>query len=112
VNGGDKNQLASMVRYPMHATVDGKRIQIRTRQQFLQKYSQLFNPAVICAIKSARDSDVWGNYQGFMIGAGVIWWEAVIPASEKNPQPDSGKYPFKIIAINGENVAPACTNAK
>jgi hypothetical protein len=104
VNAVDKNQLASMVSYPVNTTQNGKRIQIRTRQQFLHKYSQLFSPAVVCAIKSAKGSDVWGNYQGFMIGGGVIWWDAIIPSSEKNPQPDPGKYPFKIIAINNEGV--------
>jgi hypothetical protein len=113
VNAGDKSGLASMVSYPMRASQNGKRIQIRSRQQFLQKYSQLFNPAVICAIKSAKDSNVWGNYQGFMIGRGVIWWDAVIPASVKNPQPDFGKYPFKIISINSQYVmAPGCADAK
>lgn len=110
VNTGNKNKLASMVDYPMHAAQNGKRVQIRTRRQFLQEYSKLFNPAVVCAIRSAKDSDVWGNYQGFMIGSGVIWWDAVIPNSVKNPQPDSGKYPFKIIAINNVGVTtPGCS---
>jgi hypothetical protein len=113
VNAGDKNKLASMLSYPMRAALHGKRVQIRNRQQFLEKYSQLFNPAVVCAIKSAKDSDVWGNYQGFMIGSGVIWWDAVIPSSVKNPQPASGKYPFKIISLNNEGVmTPGCGNAK
>lgn len=113
VNAGAENQLASMVGYPMHAMQNGKRIQLRTRQQFLNQYQKLFNPAVVCAIKNAKDSDVWGNYQGFMVGNGVIWWDAVIPASVKNPQPDSGKYPFKVISINNENVtAPGCTSEK
>jgi hypothetical protein len=113
VNAGQKTQLASMVSYPMHAMQNGKRIQVRTRQQFLSQYPKLFTPAVVCAVKTAKDSDVWGNYQGFMIGSGVIWWDAVIPASVKNPQSDSGKYPFKIISINNENVmAPGCTSEK
>ncbi len=113
VSAGDKTTVASMVSYPIRIAHNGKRFEIRTRQQFLQRYSQLFNAAVVCAIESAKPSDVWGNYQGFMIGNGAIWWDAVVPISEKNPQPDSGKYPFKIIAINGENVTkPGCTNAK
>lgn len=113
VRTGNKTALASMVSYPMRATHNGKRIQIRTRQQFLQMYPQLFNRAVVCAIKKAKDSDVWGNYQGFMIGNGVIWWDAVIPNPVKNPQPDAGKYPFKIISLNNESVrTPGCGNAK
>jgi hypothetical protein len=110
VSAGDKTTLASMVSYPMRTAQNGKRVEIRTRQQFLQRYPQLFNPAVVCAIKGAKNSDVWGNYRGFMVGNGVIWWDAVIPASLRNPQPDSGKYPFKIIAINNEGATvPGCT---
>jgi hypothetical protein len=113
VSAGDKTTLASMASYPMRAALNGKRIQIRTRQQFLQNYPQLFNPAVVCAIKSAKDSDVWGNYRGFMVGSGVIWWDTVIPASVKNPQTNSGKYPFKIISLNNESVMThGCGNAK
>ncbi len=86
---------------------------IRNRQQFLQAYSQVFTPQVICAVEAAKPSDVWGNYQGFMVGQGVIWWDQIIPASVKNPQPDSGKYPFKIIAVNNQDVSvPGCTKDK
>ena len=113
VTAGDKTKLASMVSYPLRAAQNGKRIQIRTRQQFIERYSDVFNSAVVCAIKAAKSSDVWGNYQGFMVGNGAIWWDAVIPASVKDPQLDSGKYPFKIIAINNEGVTVSgCINAK
>jgi hypothetical protein len=113
VNASEKDRLASMVSYPMHAMQNGKRIQVRTRQQFLSQYPRLFTPAVVCAIKTAKASDVWGNYQGFMVGGGVIWWDAVIPASVKNPRSDSGNYPFKIISINNENVmSPGCGTEK
>lgn len=112
VTTGNKTALASMVSYPMRAALNGKRVQIRTRHQFLQMYPQLFNRTVVCAIKSAKDSDVWGNYQGFMVGNGVIWWDAVIPTAGKNPQPDSGTYPFKIISLNNESVTtPECGRA-
>ena len=49
----------------------------------------------MCAIDSAKTSDVWGNYQGFMIGNGVIWWDQVIPASAKNPNLESVNYPSR-----------------
>ena len=76
-------------------------------------YSQLFTPASGCAIKAAKTSDVWGNYQGFMVGSGVIWWDQIIPASVKNPDLNSGNYPFKIIAINNQDVmVPGCTRGE
>lgn len=113
VKAGDKAQLASMVSYPLRTSQHGQRVQIRNRQQLLQAYSQVFKPAVECAIKAAKPSAVWGNYQGFMVGNGVIWWDQIIPASVKNPQPNSGKYPFKIIAVNNQDISvPGCTRNK
>lgn len=113
VKAGDKNQLSSMANYPLHALVNGKKTQIRTRTQFLKDYLQLFTPAVICAIASAKKSDVWGNYQGFMIGNGVLWWDQIIPASAKNPNLESVNYPFKIITLNNEYVmVPGCGGSK
>ncbi len=110
VKVGDKAQLASMVSYPLRTSQHGHRVKIRNRQQFLQAYSQVFSAPVICAVEAAEPSDVWGNYQGFMVGNGVIWSDQIIPASVKNAEPDSGKYPFKIIAINNQDVSvSACT---
>jgi hypothetical protein len=112
VRAGNKAQLASMVNYPLRAGLSGKKIQIRTRTQFLKDYAKLFTPGVVCAITSAKDSEVWGNYQGFMIGKGVIWWDQiipVIPASIKDRNVVSSNYPFKIITINNEDVmVPGC----
>jgi hypothetical protein len=113
VKAGDKAQLASMVNFPLRTSQHGQRVRIRNWQQFLQAYSQVFTPQVICAVEAAKPSDVWGNYQGFMVGQGVIWWDQIIPVSVKNPQPDSGKYPFKIIAVNNQDVSvPGCTKDK
>jgi hypothetical protein len=113
VKAGDKAQLASMVNFPLRTSRHGQGVKMRHRQQFLQAYSQVFTPAVICAVEAAKPSDVWGNYQGFMVGRGVIWWDQIIPASVKNPQPDSGKYPFKIIAVNNQDISVAgCTKDK
>lgn len=110
---GDKTQLASMVNYPLRVSRHGQRIIIRNQEQFLRSYSQLFTPAVICAVEAAKPSDVWGNYQGFMVAQGVIWWDQIIPASAKNPEATSGKYPFKIIAVNSANIpTSACGKEK
>ncbi len=113
VKAGDKNQLSSMVVYPLRSFQNGKRIQIRSRDQFLRQYSQLLTPAVVCAIEAAKISDVWGNDQGFMVGRGVIWWDQIIPATVKHPEVNSAEYPFKVVAINNQDVtAPGCGEDK
>ena len=51
------------------------------------------------AILQATADDVWGNYRGFMVGRGVIWFDVVIP-SDKSVPGDTKKYPFKVITVN------------
>src|SRR5579863_5277584 len=54
VKAGDKARLASMVSYPLRTSQHGQRVNLRNRQQFLQAYSQLFTPAVVCVIEAAK----------------------------------------------------------
>ena len=53
------------------------------------------------AILKATPDDVWGNSHGFMIGNGVIWFDAVIPMKlASHPTAPGAKYPFKLITVN------------
>jgi len=50
-----------------------------------------------------------GNYQGFMVGSGAMWWDRILAASETHPEQNAEKYPFKIISVNNLDVAvPGC----
>jgi hypothetical protein len=98
----DREAVASLVNYPLLVTGGGK-MRIRTRAQLLGSYQRVFISPVRTAILKANADDVWGNANGFMVGGGVIWFDAVIP---RNEQPDVSapdywkKYPFKIITVN------------
>ncbi|HEY1965094.1 MAG TPA: hypothetical protein VGG59_09195, partial [Acidobacteriaceae bacterium] len=98
----DRDAVASLVNYPLLVTAGGK-THIRSRAQFLANYQRVFTAPVRAAILKANADDVWGNSNGFMVGGGVIWFDAIIP---RNEQPDVSapdywkKYPFKIITVN------------
>jgi hypothetical protein len=98
----DREAVASLVNYPLLVSVGG-RTRIRSRAQFLANFDRVFNPQVRAAILKANADDVWGNYRGFMVGGGVIWFDGIIP---RNDHPDVSapdywtKYPFKIITVN------------
>jgi len=94
----DHEAVASLVNYPLLATPD-KKIHVRSRGQLLANYDSVFNPQVRAAILQATADDVWGNYRGFMVGRGVIWFDAVI-SSDKSVPGDTTKYPFKVITVN------------
>ncbi len=94
----------------MHTTLDGKRVVIRSRQQFLADYDRIFTPAVRCAMTHANKSAVWGRDQGFTFSGGVIWWDGIVPPGDKTP-PDAPdywtKFPMKIITVNNQGVSAA-----
>ena len=92
-----------MVHYPLRATLKGHNAHILNRNELLSHFDELFDDSVRSAVLKATDEDVWGNWQGFMIGRGTIWFDAIVPPGEK-PDPKAAdywaKYPFKIITIN------------
>jgi hypothetical protein len=94
----DHAAVAALVNYPLLATPD-KKIHIRSRAQLLANYDSVFNPEVRAAILKATADDVWGNSRGFMVGRGVIWFDAIVPASQSAPG-NAKKNPFKIISVN------------
>jgi hypothetical protein len=101
VDGDKKQDVVAMVRYPLHSYRNGKATVFKSKAQLLAGYETVFTPGVRCAIKAATVSDVWGNWRGFTISAGAIWWDRIIPNSATNLQPsDLGKYPFGVFGVN------------
>jgi hypothetical protein len=101
VDGDKKQDVVAMVRYPLRSYRNGKATVFKTNAQLLIGYETVFTPGLRCAIKAATVSDVWGNWRGFTISAGAIWWDRIIPNSPTNLQPsDPGKYPFGVFGVN------------
>jgi hypothetical protein len=98
IKDGDREDVASLIRYPLRVTLKGHKALIRNRWELLRNYDAVFDNAVRCAIANGRQSDVWGNWQGFTVDAGPIWWE-------KSTTPDS---PFLIIAVNNGGFYQGC----
>ncbi len=101
VDAGNKQDVVGMVRYPLHSYRNGKGTVYRTKTQLLAGYDTVFTSGVRCAIKTAALADVWGNWRGFTISAGTIWWDRIIPNSATNVQPsDLPKFPFGVYGVN------------
>jgi hypothetical protein len=80
VRSGDKQAIESEVSYPLRVnkSANGKPTHtfIRTPQQFTAAYARLFTEEVKSAILSPTAIPcVFGNYQGFMIGNGKLWFQ-------------------------------------
>ncbi len=101
VDADQKQAVVGMIRYPLHSYRNGKATILKTKTQLLASYDTVFTSGVRCAIKTATLDDVWGNWRGFTISAGAIWWDRIIPNSAANPQPSElSKYPFGVYGVN------------
>jgi hypothetical protein len=101
VDADQKQDVVAMVRYPLHSYRNGKATVFKTKAELLARYETVFTPGARCAIKTATLADVWGNWRGFTVGAGVIWWDRIIPTSTANVRPsDLSKYPFGVFSVN------------
>lgn len=101
LKSNDRKAVALLVSYPLLVTGAAGRVHVRSRAQLFSGFDGIFTPAVHSAILKATPDDVWGNSHGFMIGDGVIWFDAVIPMKlAGHPTAPGAKYPFKLITVN------------
>ena len=101
VDANQRQDVVALVQYPLRSYRNGKATVYKTKTQLLAGYEAVFSPGVRCAIQSASLSDVWGNWRGFTISAGAIWWDRIIPNSATNVQPsDFPKYPLGVFSVN------------
>jgi hypothetical protein len=79
---------------------------IATRQSFLAHYDEIVNPAERCAITAAKDSNIWGNWQGYTIGSGVVWWGKEASKDDQKPgqEIDWTGIPFKVKTFKNIDV--------
>jgi hypothetical protein len=88
VHDGDKNQVASMISYPLLVIHGSHRTRIKTKAQFIAEFNTIFDPHVQKAIAQQSAQCLFGNYQGAMIGNGEVWF---------SQQPNGA---IKIITVN------------
>jgi len=114
VNADQREEAAKLVRYPLRSYRNGKATVVQNTTQFLSEYDAIFDAPARCALKAASVDDVWGNWRGFTVGAGLIWWDRIIPDAAGNPSvSDLTKYPFGVFSVNhGPGVAKGCGDAK
>lgn len=95
----DRPAVAALVHCPLLTTAGGKKY-IRSREQLLAGFNHVFSASVRAAILSATADDVWGNANGFMIGRGVIWFDAIPPAKQTPAPGGQTKSSFRLITVN------------
>ena len=111
----DRRAVAEMMEYPFLTSINHKRVHISSPARLMQHFDEIFDKGVSCEIEGAIDEDVWGNWQGFTIKAGAIWFDDRIPPGEKvDPKsPDFWtKYSFKVVTVNNDSYYPCLDSGK
>jgi len=88
VKTDEKEQLASLIHYPIDVLHGNHSIKISSPSEFVDKYSSIITLNVRQAILTQPASCLFANGEGIMIGRGQVWFQ-------KEPGRD-----MKIITIN------------
>ena len=73
----DAAAVAALVRYPITIKIKGHGTTIRTPQQFIASYDQIFTPAIAKAVTAQKYADLFVNYKGVMFGNGQVWLNSI-----------------------------------
>ena len=105
----NRHAVARMVTYSLLTTDHHRTIHITSERQLLTHFDEIFDAEVRCVILHANEKDVWGNWQGFTVDSGAVWFDSIIPANEKADPTAADywtKYPFKIKTVNNSSEYP------
>jgi len=92
----DAAAVAALVRYPITIKIKGHATTIRTPQQFIASYDQIFTPAITKAVTGQKYADLFVNYKGIMFGNGQVWLNGIC----KDPKDTSCKvFTAKVVTI-------------
>jgi hypothetical protein len=109
LQANNRHAVAGMIAYPLLATAHHKTVHITSERGLLAHFDEIFDGAVRCVILHATEKDVWGNWQGFTVDGGAVWFDSIIPVTEKADPSASDfwtKYPFKIKTVNNGSEYP------
>lgn len=94
----DKQQVASMLSYPITAQVAGKDRILLNKKAFLAVYDKIFTNSLQDVVRRQRYSELFANSQGVMIGEqGEIWFSGICQ------QESCRTSTVKILRINGNS---------
>ncbi len=75
VAAGKKEEVANYVIYPLRVNCDQEKIMIKTKEDFIKNYDEIFTDKIKTALENQKVEDLFVNYQGVMVGNGEIWFD-------------------------------------
>lgn len=73
LEAGDKEGMAELVRFPIHAHVNGKKVEIPNKKAFVANFEGIFYPGFTKKIAEDGKS-LFASGQGVRVGQGMVWF--------------------------------------
>ena len=77
VERDERARVASLVSFPMRLNSARRKALVRSRRDFLRRYESIFTHEIKQVLKGQRESELFVNSEGVMVGAGEIWFAPV-----------------------------------
>jgi len=87
-----KEQLAEEIKYPINVKINDKAIKIQNKDELIKNYDKIFTLDYKQKISKAPTKYLFANYQGIMVGLGLIWINDIISTGSNSK--------LMVIAIN------------
>jgi len=71
--------VADLIAFPLRVNEPARKTLVKTRAEFVRSYARIFTPSVRAAILKQGATDLFRNWQGYMIGNGQIWFTGICP---------------------------------
>lgn len=95
VAANDRATVAALVRYPLIASMQGRRVSVADPVAFLADYDRILTPEIARAVVSQRYGQLMVNGQGVMFGNGESWIGGICKPGSN----DCSEFEVKVIAI-------------
>lgn len=101
ISTGNREAVLRMIRYPLRvngSNTSGTRFTHRSYRNAAAvraSFGRIFDQAVRRDILAQRYDMLWGNWQGYMIGNGTLWFDRICLTRSCRPEG-----PVRIVAIN------------
>lgn len=91
VLSGHKQKAANYVRYPLLVNFPGGSRTIRNKPEFLKGFEDIFTHRNVECLAKSIPHDMFANYQGVMLGSGLVWFDETGHAETLNLCAADGK---------------------
>ncbi|MEW9097044.1 MAG: hypothetical protein AB2417_18360 [Clostridiaceae bacterium] len=73
VASDDKEKVYEYINFPINVHIDGKKVAIETKDQFIKNYDKIFNDNIKAKLANQKVEETFVNADGVMVGDGEIW---------------------------------------